>query len=106
MAFTIKQNDTSPAIQATLQDYLGTAINLTGASVRFHMKNLDNLTVLNKPMAIISAINGTIRYNWEPVDTSVFGTYYAEIEVTYSDLTIETFPNNGSISIIIIPELA
>ena len=40
MAFNIKQNDTSPSLQATLKDASGTVIILTGASVRFHMKAL------------------------------------------------------------------
>jgi len=38
MTFYVKQNDTSPAMLATLQDADGNAINLTAASVRFHMR--------------------------------------------------------------------
>lgn len=105
MAFTIKQNDTSPALQATLQDYAGTAINLVGASVRFHMKSLDSSIVVDAPMTITNAAGGVVRYNWQAADTDLAGTYSAEFEVTYSDASIETFPNTDSIAIVITPEL-
>lgn len=105
MAFTIKQNDTSPALQATLQDYAGTAINLVGATVRFHMKSLDGSIVVDAPMTITNAAGGVVRYNWQAADTDTVGTYYAEFEATYSDASIETFPNTDSIAIVITPEL-
>ena len=38
MAFSIKQNDTSPSLQAILKDGGLNPVDLTGASVRFHMK--------------------------------------------------------------------
>jgi len=105
MAFTIKQNDTSPALQATLQDYSGTAINLVGASVRFHMKGLDGSLTVDSPMTVSSSSGGVIRYSWQSSDTATAGTYNAEFEVTYSDLSVETFPNTGNIAIVITPEL-
>lgn len=105
MAFTIKQNDTSPALQATLQDYAGNAINLTGASVRFHMKSLDGTLKVDSPMAITNALGGVVVYAWQAADTNTVGTYNAEFEVTYFDNTIETFPNTGSLAIVITPEL-
>lgn len=105
MAFTIKQNDTSPALQATLQDYAGNPINLVGATVRFHMKGLDGSIVVDAPMTITNAAGGVVRYNWQAADTDTVGTYYAEFEATYSDLSIETFPNTDSIAIVITPEL-
>lgn len=105
MAFTIKQSDTSPAIQATLQDSNAVPINLSGATVKLHMKLLGSNTVLEKDVTIVTPLSGIIRYDWQVGDTSVVGTYNAEFQVTYSDLTVETFPNTGSIPIVIIPEL-
>jgi hypothetical protein len=105
MAFSIKQNDTSPALQATLQDYAGSPINLLGASVRFHMKSLEGAVVVDAPMTVTNAAGGTVQYNWQAADTDTAGTYYAEFEVTYSDLSIETFPNTDNIAIVITPEL-
>lgn len=105
MAFTIKQNDTSPALQATLQDYAGTAVNLVGASVQFHLKSVDGTIKVDAPMTIQNASGGIVLYSWDTGDTDTAGSYYAEFEVTYSDLTIETFPNTGSIAVVIAPEL-
>jgi hypothetical protein len=105
MAFTIKQNDTSPALQATLKDYAGTAISLIGASVRFHMKDLSGSVIVDAAMTITNASGGVVRYNWQAADTDTAGTYSAEFEVTYSDLSVETFPNTDNIAIVITPEL-
>lgn len=105
MAFSIKQNDTSPAIQATLQDYEDNPISLLGATVRFHMKSLDGAVKIDRLASITDAANGVVLYEWQASDTDVAGTYYAEFEVTYSDSSIETFPNTDSIAITITPEL-
>lgn len=105
MTFTIKQSDTSPSLQATLKDASGVSINLNGCTVKFHMKSLAGAVVVNQTMTVVNASGGIVRYDWQPNDTDEAGTFYAEFEVTYSDLTVETFPNNGNIAIMIIPEL-
>lgn len=105
MAFSIKQNDTSPALQATLKDASLTAINLTGASVRFHMKSVDGTVKVDEAMTITNASGGIVQYNWQTGDTDTVGTYYVEFEVTYADSSIETFPNNGSLSVTVVKEL-
>ena len=40
MTFYVKQNDTAPSIRATLKDGDDDAINLTGATARFHMRKI------------------------------------------------------------------
>lgn len=105
MAFNIKQNDTSPSLQATLKDASGTAIALTGASVRFHMKALDGTVKVDAAMAITNASGGVVQYNWQTGDTNTVGSYSVEFEVTYSDSTIETFPNNQNLTICVVREL-
>ena len=42
MGFKIKQNDTSPLMVVTLKDAAGNAIDLTAATVRFHMKRISS----------------------------------------------------------------
>jgi uncharacterized protein YfaS (alpha-2-macroglobulin family) len=106
MAFTIKQNDTSPALQATLKDYNGNPISLVGATVKFHLKSFEGTIKVNQTMTITNASNGVVTYFWQSGDTSTAGTYYAEFEVTYSDLSVETFPNSGNLAVTITPELA
>ena len=45
MAFIIKQNDTSPLLVVTLKDANGSPIDLTAATVTFHMKRIATSTV-------------------------------------------------------------
>lgn len=106
MAFYIKQNDTAPSVRAILKDGSGTVINLTSASVRFHMKDLAGTVKVDAAATIVDpASSGIVQYNWAGSDTDTTGTYYAEFEVTYSDGTIESFPNDGNIGILITKEL-
>ena len=66
MAFFIKQNDTSPALKATLKDGLDAVVDLTGASVRFHMRPTGDTTAKVDAAAVIeNADNGIVYYKLE-----------------------------------------
>jgi hypothetical protein len=107
MTFYVKQNDTSPAMLATLQDANGSAIDLTAASVRFHMRAIGSGTAtVDAAATIVTAASGIVRYDWEASDTATIGSYQAEFEVTYADTTIETFPNDGYIRVEIKDDVA
>lgn len=101
MTFYVKQNDTAPSIRATLKDGDDDVIDLTGATVRFHMRTIGGTTAkVDSAVTVISpATSGIVQYDWVADDTDTIGTYQAEFEVTYSDSRIETFPNNGYITI-------
>lgn len=105
MAFSIKQNDTSPSLQATLKDASLTAINLVGATVRFHMKSVDGTLKIDQPMTVVTPLEGIVQYDWQAGDTDTVGTYYVEFEVTYFDNSVETFPNNGNKVVSVVKEL-
>lgn len=105
MAFSIKQNDTSPSLQATLKDAAQSPVVLSGATVMFHMKSIDGTVKVDQPMTITDADGGVVRYDWQAVDTDTVGTYYVEFEVTYADASIETFPNNGNRVVSVVREL-
>ena len=105
MAFSIKQNDTSPSLQATLKDAALDPINLTAANVRIHMKSVDGTLKIDQPMTVVTPLQGLVQYDWQAGDTDTVGTYYVEFEVTYADNSIETFPNNGSKVISVVREL-
>lgn len=106
MAFRIKTNDTSPKLSVTLTDALGTPIGLAGCAARFHMKAFGASSLKIDAVADIEdIINGIVEYSWQAGDTDTAGTYYGEIEVTYGDATVETFPNNGYFTIIIKEDL-
>jgi hypothetical protein len=105
MAFNIKQNDTSPSLQATLKDSALSPINLNGATVVLHMKSLEGVIKVDAAMTIVESLNGIIKYDWQTGDTDTVGTYYVEFEVTYADASIETFPNTGSLVVSVVREL-
>ena len=106
MAFRIKTNDTSPKLSVTLTDALGTPIGLAGCAARFHMKAFGASSLKIDAVADIEdAVNGIVEYSWQAGDTDTAGTYYGEIEVTYGDSTVETFPNNGYFTVIIKEDL-
>lgn len=105
MAFSIKQNDTSPSLQATLKDSTQTPVDLTGATVMFHMKSVDGTIKVDSQMTITNEAGGVVQYDWQSGDTDTVGTYYVEFEVTYADSSVETFPNNGNRAVSVVREL-
>lgn len=105
MAFRIKQNDTSPSLQATLSDANLVPVDLSGATVVFHMKSVDGTLILSEGMTVTDSTGGVVQYDWQTGDTSDAGTYYVEFEATYNDGAIETFPNTGSLALVISSEL-
>jgi hypothetical protein len=107
MGFNIKQNDTSPQIGAILKDGSGNPIDLTAATVRFHMRRIGaSAASVTSAATIVAADAGSVKYAWSSGDTATAGSFQAEFQVTYTGGGIETFPNDGSIAIEITPELA
>ena len=105
MAFNIKQNDTSPSLQATLKDAQLVPVDITAATVKFHMKSIDGSIKVNETMTITDADGGVVQYDWQVGDTDTVGAYYVEFQVTYADASVETFPNNGSLVVSVVREL-
>lgn len=105
--FLLKRGDTSPAILGSLVGGDGSAVSITGASVRFHMaRDANGEVVVDAAAAVVDAAAGQVRYDWQPADTMTAGRFRAEFEVTYSDGTVETFPNDGDLQILIRDDLA
>ena len=113
--FQIKRNDTSPAIESHLQYYDDEADewktrDISGNNdVRFLMSRVgeDALTVDDNKagnVTVTDAANGKVKYEWQDGDTDAAGSYQAEWEVTYSDGTIETYPNDGYLYVEIIED--
>lgn len=101
---TIKQYDTRNAINATLiRD--GQTVDLTDCTVHFFMedayKNVDVETIAE----VVDAPSGTVLYAFEQSSVAIPGRYNAEFRVTYPDGRLETFPNNGYITVNIIKSL-
>jgi len=106
MAFKIKTNDTSPKLTVDLENAAGNAVDLSGASARFHMKKYGASSLkVDAEADITDEDGGRVEYSWSLLDTDEAGTYYGELEITYGDSTVETFPNSGYFTIIIQEDL-
>lgn len=104
----MKQNDTAPALTATLKDDNGTAIDLTGATVVFNMRQRSDSTVkVNRgSVSIVSAAAGQVSYSWQTGDTDTVGVFDGEFEITHADSTIQTVPSKDYIKVVIKDDLA
>ena len=103
--FTIKRNDTAPNLAGVLKDADGNVKDITGATVRFHMLDKDDNTIVDAAATNSVPSAGRVYYPWDAADTATAGGFRAEFEVTYTDGTIETFPNTGYIPIRIYEDL-
>jgi hypothetical protein len=101
MKFDIKRGDTSPALSRVLRDGNGAAINLVGATVVFSMWLRGAPATINKAAATVGPANGQVVYAWQVGDTAQAGAYFGEFKVTYADGTIETFPNDSNMVILV-----
>ena len=104
----LKQGDTAPSVTAVLEDASGTPVDINGGFVRFLL--VDAFTRL--PLIEADANNdqvdgdttGNVSYDWVEGDTDTPGSYRGEFEVSFADLTIESFPNGGVIDVEILPK--
>lgn len=91
MSFTL--GDTAPPLTGTCSNQTGntlTPANLTGATVALHIAPPTG-AVLTKTPDIVSAAAGTWSYDWEVGDLDEAGTWRVEVQVTFSDTTVQTF---------------
>lgn len=101
-AFFLKQRDTSPALQYTVKDEDGSAIDLSGATVTFYMQDETGTTVIDGgSVTLVDAANGIVKYEWQDGDSDNAGYFKAEFLVTFGDGTKRTSPDPGWISIVV-----
>ena len=85
---------------ATLKDENGQIVDVTGASVEFHMAKLNSSSVITGASATVTNESaGTVEYAWSASDTDSIGTFRVEFEVTFPTGLVETYPNSEYISI-------
>lgn len=103
----LKQNDTSPTLDAILTDADGNVVDVTGASVQFHMQKIGATTLkIDAAATVVDGAAGHVRYTLQNGDTDTPGSYKAEYEVTFLDGSIETFKNTpDQLRVVITPEL-
>lgn len=104
--FTIKAGDTRPSLVATLRNPDGSSPDLTGATVALVYRRQDCPGApVERAMTVVSALGARVQYDWVAADTATAGRYRAEIEVTFADANVTTYPNGDYIRLTIYDEL-
>ncbi len=107
MSITIKRNDLRPTIDAIIEAPAGTAVDLTGATVKFIMALTVGATPkINTAATVLDAEAGSVRYTWTGTDTDTVGLYRAEFEVTFASGAKRTFPVSDYLYVNIEADLA
>jgi hypothetical protein len=106
--FYIKQNDTRPELDVFLRDDKDRSINVTGATVKFNMRNSADNTVKIDTGAVttVSSTAGRVKYSFTSANTDTAGNFEGEFQVTFVGGQVETFPNDGYIKVIITDDVA
>lgn len=104
--FEIKKNDSLPDLEVTLFDEDG-RVDLTGATVQFHMQDSSGSLKINSAAVIDDATAGEVRYNWDSTagDTDTAGDFEGEFEVDFGSNDIQTWPHDENIEIKIIDDV-
>jgi len=89
----IKRGDTAPQFRAQCRDGTIPVTLTTALSAKFLMKKASS-TVVSGTMVIEDQTTnpGWVHRAWGSNDTAVEGLYSAEVEVTWSDGTVQTYP--------------
>lgn len=105
--FQLKRGDNVPPLRRTLLADSEDPVDLTNASVSFHMrqKGADS-TAVDAAATVVDPSGGVVEYRWQDGDTDEAGLFIAEFEVSYADGAVETFPNASNIHIRINEDIA
>jgi hypothetical protein len=99
MAFELKQGDRRPFFVVVLKDDFGEAseriVDLsTATSAVFNMRAINGQVKVNRGVGTITnRAGGEVTYQWATADTDTAGSYFAEVEIPWSDGKAETFPS-------------
>ena len=106
--FFIKQNDTRPSLRCTLLDADELPVDLTAASIEFHMRVYPggSTKIAAGSVSVLDTTQGDVEYQWSSGDVDTADTFEAEFEVTCSDGTIQTCPNDGHATVTITYDIA
>lgn len=94
---TWKQGDTRPLFTYPLTNADGTAVNLTGATVKLVMRDhqQDDPIKLTGVVTVTGAATGGVQYAPTAADTATPGLYMGNWVVTFADGSTQTFPTSG-----------
>lgn len=94
----LSSGDQRPSISDTLQDAAGTAVILTGLTVRFYARRASTTTMVidGATATITGALYGQVLYDLSPADVIALtpGIYHCFWRVTFGDTTTQRHPND------------
>lgn len=94
--FTIKQGSTLPAFADSLTNSDGSAVNLTGATVKFVMRSQTAAAAkVNATATVTNAATGAVSYTFQTADTDTPDAYLAAWVVTFAGGAVQSFPITG-----------
>ena len=91
--FQIKEGDLLPALESTLTDQDGVAVDLTGGTLQFRFSKIgvDGATTI-AAATIVTAVDGKVSYTFTGTQTDTPGEYEGEFIWTSSG-SKQTFPS-------------
>lgn len=101
-----KKGDTGPPLDMVLYEGAAPADLTTASTIRFLMRDENDAQKINALCTVLGAATaGTVRYAWQAADTDTEKRYRAEVQVTYADGTIVTYPKRGYLTIDVVKDL-
>lgn len=108
--FYIKLGDQLPVLEGDLLEADGSAVDLTGATVKLGVRRKDTRGALLNTAAAVSGdpTLGRARYAWAAGDTSTLGVgeFEGEFQVSWPDGRKGSFPSDGYIPIVVLRDIA
>lgn len=101
MRFYIKRGAVLPRLLfKVLDEQTGFPVDLTGASVSFKMKSLEDGSVLvNAGASVVNPSQGLVEYAWSANDTATAGVCIGEFDILFPDGSTLTVPRKQSLEI-------
>lgn len=94
----IKAHDTAQAVTVKCTNN-GSAVNLTTADSVRMIGVRGGQTIFNDTSPTLDAVNGLVTHRWTGTESNTTGRIWVEVEVTWGDLTRQTFPPFGRIAV-------
>ncbi len=105
-AFFIKEDDLQPYYRVKIQNYDGSVVDLSGATVRCTVKLQSGVIKVNRQLATVTtASTGEVEYQWASGDTNTPGDYYIEFEISPSAGGKFTLPSSEKAEVFVVPSL-
>jgi hypothetical protein len=100
----IKRNDHNRDVTDTLTKD-GVAIDVTGATVLFKMRNRETGVPMSKAGSVVSGPAGTVKVTLTTTETATCGVFDVEWEVTFAAGGVLSVPDNGFHTLEIVEDL-